>query len=134
MHGTIVLNTEGPYCGTIALKIDIEDIQIISEYIVEQEKNGKNVIILSYKANLYNVSLNRNNGDFDLYFMGNLGSKGEQGLINKINELENTIILTQKDEESFIGQEAINARNYVIDNYKNIGEIQEYNIYLIDEI
>lgn len=65
--------------------------------------------------------------------MGNLGSKGEQGLINKIKKLKNTIILTEKNEENFIGQEAINARNYVIDNYKNIGEIREYNIYLTDK-
>lgn len=132
ISGTIVLNTQGPYSGTIAQKSDIEDIQIISEYIAEQENDGKNVIILSYKANLYNVNLNRNNGDFDLYFMGNLGSKGEQGLINKIKELKNTIILTEKNEENFIGQEAINARKYVVDNYKKIGEIQKYNIYLSD--
>lgn len=133
ISGTIVLNIERPYCGTIAQKSDIEDIQIISEYIVEQEKNGKNVIILSHNANLYNVNLNRSNGDFDLYFMGNLGSKGEQGLINKIKELKNTIILTEKEEENFIGQESINARNYVINNYKKVGEIQEYNIYLTNK-
>lgn len=64
--------------------------------------------------------------------MGNLGSKGEQGLINRIKQLKNTIILTEKEEENFIGQEAINARDYVINNYKNIGEIQEFNIYLTD--
>lgn len=87
---------------------------------------------MSHKANLYNVNLNRNNGDFDLYFFGNLGAEGEQGLINKIKELKNTIILTEKEEENFIGQESINVRNYVINNYKNVGEIQEFNIYLTD--
>jgi len=86
---------------------------------------------LSHKANLYNVNINKNNGIFDLYFWGNLGKEGEKGLINKIGKLKNTIILTEKSEENFIGQEAINARNYVIDNYQKVGEIQEYYIYEI---
>lgn len=122
---------QGAYYGTIVSRSDMEDIQIISGYIKEQENNGKNVIILSHKANLYNVNINKNNGMFDLYFLGNLGKKGEDGLINKIKELKNTIILTEKSKEKVIGQEAINAKNYVICNYKKIGEIQEYCIYEI---
>lgn len=109
----------------------MDNLKIICDYIKEQEKNNKNVIVLSYKANFYNANLKRNKGDFDLYFYGNLGSKGEQGLINKIKELKNTIILTEKYDEDLFKQEAINARNYVINNYPKIGEIQEYNIYFI---
>lgn len=121
----------GPYYGTILLKEDIEDIEIICNYIQEQENNGKNVIVLSHKANFYNVNINKNNEVFDLYFLGNLGKDGEEGLINKIKNLENTIILTEKNEENFIGQEVINARRYVMESYENIGEIQEYYIYKI---
>lgn len=132
INGIVVFNTEGAYFGTFAKKSDMEDITIISNYIKECIQNGKNVIILSHKANLYNVNLNRNNGDFDLYLLGNFGSKGEQGVIDKIKELKNTIVLTEKDKDSF-GQEAVNVRNYVINNYHNIGEIQEYSIYSLDE-
>lgn len=127
-NGNITVFDEGAYYGILVYKKDKENIQIISNYIKEQDKN---VIVFSHKANLYNVILNKNNGDFDLYFLGNLGKEGEKGLINKIKKLKNTILLIEEDDKNFIGQEPINARQYVVDNYQNIGNILEYSIYFV---
>lgn len=131
INENIIMETEGAYSGVLFNKEDKEDKEIVSQYIKYQEDNGNNVIILSHKANLYNINLNKNNGIFDLYFLGNLGKGGEQELINQIKELKNTIILTEKSDKNFIGQEAINARNYVKNNWNRVGEIQEYYIYEI---
>lgn len=127
-NNKIILDNKGAFYGTIIQKEDYEDIKIICNYIKEKEKQNINVKILSYKANLYMVKLNKNNGILDLAFAGNLGKDGENGLIAEIQNLKNTLILIQTSEEIF-WQESKNAREYVINNYDKIGEIQEYSIY-----
>lgn len=125
----ILIEQQGVYQATLISENTVEDLSIITDFIQEQEKNGRKVVILSHKANLYNLNMNRNNGNFDLYFLGNLGKAGEKGLIDEIKEKRNILFLTQKTEENLIGQEALGARKYVIDNCEKVGEIQEYNIY-----
>ena len=78
------------------------------------------------------LQLNKNNGIFDLAFLGNYGKGGEETLINKIKELDNSVILIETDIENMFWQESKNARNYIINNYKKVGEIQEFSIYYID--
>lgn len=106
-----------------------DNINIICSYIKEQENNGRRVIILSHKANLYNICLNRNTGDFDLYFLGNLGKDGENNLIIKLQEMKHTILLTERNEEEFVGQEATKARDFIALTWKKIGTIEEYIVY-----
>lgn len=127
-NNKIILDNRGAFYGTVIQKEDYEDIKIICNYIKEKEKQNIDVKILSYKANLYMVKLNKNNGILDLAFAGNLGKDGENGLIAEIQNLKNTLILIQTSEEIF-WQESKNAREYVINNYDKIGEIQEYSIY-----
>ena len=126
-----VFNTQGAYYGTIMKKEDFDKIEAICNYIKEQEKYKIDVKVLSYKADLYMVNLNKNNGIFDLAFIGNLGKNGEEGLINEIKKLKNTLILFESDSDNIFWQESKLARDYIIDNYKKIGEIEEYSIYYI---
>ena len=77
------------------------------------------------------LNLNKNNGIFDMPFLGNLGTKGEKGLIDDIKQLENTIILIQTDSEKVFYQESKNARNYIINNYNKIEENQKFSAYYI---
>lgn len=130
--GEVIFNNNGVFYGTVVSIEDYEDSHIILNYIKEQESKGYYVKILSYKANLYMVQLNKNNGMFDLAFFGNLGLEGENGLINKIKQLENTLILIQTNEEEMFWQESKKAREYIINNHQKVGEIQEYSIYYID--
>ena len=72
------------------------------------------------------IELNKNNGILDLPFNGNLGRKGVNGLIEKMQNMNNTQILL--DEEPF-WQIPLKAREYVLLNMKKIGEIGEFSIY-----
>ena len=72
--------------------------------------------------------LNKNNGILDLPFYGNLGKDGEQGIINIISSMDNVKILIQKDDELFF-QESEKVRNYIKQNLKYEGEIEDFLIY-----
>lgn len=130
--GNIILNNEGVFYGSLIKKEDYKDIEIICNYIKEQEKNNVEVKILSYKANLYMVKLDKNNGVFDLAFVGNLGEGGEEYLVDKIKKMDNSILLIQTDSEKIFWQESKKVRDYIISNYNKIGEIQEYSIFYIN--
>ena len=105
-----------------------DDINEIIKYINSQENQ---TIILSYYSNLYMNVLNRNNGKMDLPFYGNLGKKGEDGLINEIDNLTNTNLLILKEEDTLF-QESAKVREHIIEKYEQIGEIGRYKIYKIN--
>ena len=119
----------GIYYGVKLSDEQKKDIKLICNYILEEKRNRTNVIILSYRAMAYTTPLNINNGVLDLPFLGNLGSKGEQGLVEKISKLKNAKILITKDEKDKIYQESELARKYVIENFRNVGEIGDFLVY-----
>lgn len=126
--GKVVILNDGAFYGTLMQKEDYENMNIICKYIQEQEKQNVDVKILSYKANLYMVNLNKNNGIFDLAFVGNLGNGGEENLIEQLKK-EDSIILIQTNDQKIFWQESKKAREYIISNYEKKGEIEEYSIY-----
>lgn len=107
----------------------INQIKEVDNYMIEQQYNNINVIILSQNAALYNIPLKRKNGKYDLPFLGNLGKEGEEGLIMEISKMTHTQILIVKDEKDMHGQESKKVRKYIIDNLNKVGEIQEFYIY-----
>ena len=117
---------EEPFFGGIIGEEEYEKNERVSNYI---EENNKNVIVFSNRAALYMVPLNRNNGDFDLPFKGNLGIKGEQGLIEKVKEMENTQFLIYKEENANIYQETVIVKEYIKNTKNCIGEIEGFEIY-----
>ena len=121
-YGTIINEKEDKLIGN-----DIEsNIINITNYI----KNNKNrTIIISPYSKLYIILLNYNNGIFDLPFLGNLGKEGEKGAIEKLSNLQNTSILIEKNEENLIYQESKKIRQYVQQNYREVGEIEQFIIY-----
>lgn len=121
--------TKGPFFGAIISDEQKENIDTICSYIEEKENQGIEVKIISCKAMLYTTPLNINNGELDIPFRGNLGKEGENGLIEKIKELENVEILITKDEEDKLYQESERVRDYIINNLEQVGEIEEFLIY-----
>lgn len=117
-----------PYYGALITKEKQEEIEEIINYIKQQNTNGIEVKIISYYSNLYMNILNRNNGDFDLPFYGNMGKAGENGMIEKISKLKNTkiLILTEEDKEF---QESKKIMDYIKNNMKYEGTIQQFSIY-----
>ncbi len=117
---------EEPFFGGIITKEEYEKNETVIQYIKENEKN---VIILSDKAALYMVPLKRNNGDFDLPLKGNFGSQGEDGLIEKINNMENTQFLIYNGDEERVYQEVEKSIEYVKNTMEYVGKIDCFDIY-----
>lgn len=115
-----------PYFGAIISNEQYKDIEEVTSYI---KKSEKNTIILSERAGLYMVPLNRSNGKFDLPLLGNLGQKGEDGLIEEIQELENIRILIYKEKGNKSDQEPEKAITYVMENWIKIESINEFDVY-----
>lgn len=91
-----------------------EMIQIVDDYILEKQSEGKKVYILDSTAGIYYIPLNQYNKDYDMFLKGNLGSKGEDGIIERIDTEENAIYLLKKSGLNW--QNPGDVRNYIIDN------------------
>ena len=104
-------------------------IEYIDSYIVEQNSKGKKVCILDASACLYTIPIDQYNKDYDMFLIGNLGSKGEQGQIEKLEKEENTIVLILNDKYSRNWQNPEKVRKYIIENWTKEGEIRQFDIY-----
>ena len=117
---------EDSFFGGMMGKEEYEENEKVIQYI---EKNEKNVVVLSNRAALYMIPLKRNNGDFDLPFKGNLGIEGEDGLIEKVDNMKNVQFLIYKNEDKSIYQESEKVKEYVKNTKKYVGEIEGFEIY-----
>lgn len=108
---------------------DYEKINGMPRYIKNQNKNGKEVVILAYDSAYSMIQLNQNNNELDLVFYGNLGYDGINKTIEKIKNMTNTQFLIMTDEEDMFWQEPNEIRDYITNNLKKVGEILNYSIY-----
>lgn len=109
---------------------EMKDIMEVNEYILKKEAEGYNVRILDIIASKYMIPLHRNNYKFDLMLNGNLGYNGEEILIKEISEIENILILRQKQEvEEIEMQQPEEIDQFIEQNYIKIGEINDLEIY-----
>lgn len=115
-------NYSDPYYGSGINKEQYEYLNKMIDYI---EKNDP--LIVSVKSNFFMNVLKKNNGVFDLPFVGNFGIGGEQDLIEKINNSEKRIILIDNDKD-FNGfhQNSKLAREFIKNNYKFVGNIENF--------
>lgn len=104
-------------------------IEYIDSYIIEQNSKGKKVYILDASACLYTIPIDQYNKDYDMFLIGNLGSKGEQGQIEKLEKEENAIVLILNDKYSRNWQNPENVRKYIVENWTKEGEIRQFDIY-----
>lgn len=107
----------------------INMIQHVQTYIILNEDN--NVYILDSDAALFMIPLNKYNKDFDMFLKGNLGSKAEEGQIQKIQYMENnTKILIKNDKYRRNWQNPNKVTDYIKENLEKIGEIEYFDIYI----
>lgn len=57
------------------IKAESDRIQIIDQFIIETERNNKNVYILDATAPIYMIPIDKYNKDYDMFLKGNLGRK-----------------------------------------------------------
>ena len=51
---------------------------VIGKFIESQERLGRKVYILDFAGALYSIQQDKYNKDYDMFNLGNFGSKGEQ--------------------------------------------------------
>lgn len=109
----------------VGLKYRIKEID---EYVIEKQKEGKKVYILDAEAAIYMIPLDIYNKNYDMFLKGNLGSKGENGIIERIEKEENAIYLIKQDYLNW--QNPNQVREYIINN---LNYIQEKSIFYVYE-
>lgn len=112
------------YFGTLFSEEDKDKIRKVTEFI---QNSDKDVIDISSDAAIYMLPLKKNNGVFDLLLLGNLGKDGEKGIVDKIEKMENKIILVGK--EKYLWQDSDMVIDFVKNNFKYVGEIEDLLIY-----
>lgn len=127
-YNPFTLEYSNPYYGAYVTEELEQSINNVNKYI---EEHNEKVIIFSKEAALYNIPKKRNNGAMDLPFLGNLGKGGEDGMLEQIKSKTGYKILLTK--ENFY-QESDKITNYIREHYEKIGEIEEFEIYEINEI
>ena len=76
------------------------------------------------------IPLDRYNKDFDMFLKGNLGSKGEQGQIDKIKNMNvHAKILIKNENYARNWQNPNEVTNYIKNNLNKIGQIEYFDIY-----
>lgn len=106
-----------------------EYIQKINNFILKQNEEGKEVYILDPTAAIYMIPLDRYNKDYDMFLKGNIGSKGEEGQIEKLENKTNTIILIINEKYKINWQNPKKVREYIIKNWEKVGELEIFDIY-----
>lgn len=106
----------------------------VNKYIHERREEGSDIKILSSYAMLYTLENKIDNGFFDEPLIGNLGKKGTTELIEKIQNLsDNTFLLVENEERTpyKIYQFTSSVRDYVVEHYKSIDIVENYDVYRI---
>lgn len=107
-----------------------EKINVIDEFILKQEENGKKVYILDAEAVVYMIPIDKYNKNYDLFLKGNLGKDGEDGVILDIqNKEENAVYLIRKPHMNFNWQTPTKVIEYVRENLEKIGEVSIFDVY-----
>lgn len=111
-------------------KSNIKDMIItVDNYILKQNEIGKKVYILDSDACIYMIPLDKYNKNYDMFLIGNLGSKGEEGQIENLNKERDTIVLIKNDKLTRNWQTPKEVIKYVQENWNKTGEILIFDIY-----
>lgn len=98
----------------------------VDEYIKDEERD---VYILDSEAAVYMIPLDKYNKDFDMFLKGNLGSASEEGQIDKIKNMENTVILVKNDTMALNWQTPTKVIEYIKNNLEKIGTVSFFDVY-----
>lgn len=110
-------------------------IENVKKYIAKNKENNNDIRVFSIEAMLYTLELNIDNGYFDMPLNGNMGENGDDKLIKEIKELKTGTLLLIENEELTkykTDQFPVNVRNFVNNNYNKIEQIENFDVYEIN--
>lgn len=114
--------------SNIPISSILQDRIIEVDAYIKDEK--RDVYILDSEAAVYMIPLDKYNKDFDMFLKGNLGAASEEGQIEKIKNMKNTVILIKNDKMSLNWQTPTKVIEYVKNNLEKIGMISFFDIYV----
>lgn len=129
---TFISDKSSNFYGTYIYNTVLEKNDEIERYILEQNENGIDVIILSYDAAFPMIDLKQNHGAYDLLFNGNMGYDGLEKFKKDIINREKTQFLIVTDDKDVFWQESLEIREFIMKNLIPVGEICNYTIYSKD--
>ena len=103
-----------------------QKIQAMDYFIKSQDKP---VYILDAEAALYQIPLDIYYKDYDMFLIGNIGSKGEEGQIEKLQRDTNKIVIIKSDGVSLNWQNPNKVREYVKQNMDYKYSILYFDVY-----
>ena len=98
----------------------------MDSFINEQEKP---VYILDAEAALYQIPLDLYYKDYDMFLIGNIGSEGEKGQIEKLEKDNNKIVIIKSDGVSLNWQNPNKVREYIKQNMEYKYSILYFDVY-----
>ena len=104
-------------------------IKGLDNFIIEEENNGKTVYILDSTAAMYFIPLDKYNKNYDMFNLGNFGENGNQGIIDDIASKDNLVLLIRNSNYAKNWQHPFEITDYVIKNYKKIGNVGIFDVY-----
>lgn len=117
--------------NNIVIEKNMQDrILDIGDYILQVEQEGKQVYILDSIASIYKIPVDKYDKNYDMFNLGNFGSKGEEGIIEDIeNKKDNLILLILQDKYEQNWQSPKKVIEYVKNNFRQIGRIRIFDVY-----
>ena len=103
----------------------INSIKDIGEYIQKQKK----VYILDAASAISTIPINQYTKNYDMFLVGNIGAKGEEGIIENLKKEEDYIVLIRNKQYARNWQNPEKVRKYIIENMNKTGEIDIFDIY-----
>ncbi len=124
-----ILDSNSPFWAIPTYKEYIEKTDNLKKYVLSQNRNGIDVIIISDDASLPIIELNQNHPIYDLLFEGNLGYNGKAKIKNDILSKNNTQFLVVTNEEDIFEQQPTEIITFIKNNLTYKGTICNYSIY-----
>lgn len=109
-------------------KKNLDHLMDINQYIGENA--NKKVVFLDGNGYLFRIINDEDCSYLDLINQGNWGYNGSEKLIDTIKKQTNSIYLVDENEFKNKNQIDLNSVKYIINNYKKIGNISQYDIYV----
>lgn len=103
-----------------------QKIKVMDSFINSQEKP---VYILDAEAALYQIPLDLYYKDYDMFLIGNIGSEGEKGQIEKLEKDNNKIVIIKSDGVSLNWQNPNKVREYIKQNMEYKYSILYFDVY-----
>lgn len=97
-----------------------ERVKEVGEFMKEQEARGKEVHELDMLSAICSISLDKYYKDYDMFNLGNFGTKGEQGIIEDLKQKENVVILLKQYKYKTNWQYPEKVAKYIRENFEKV--------------